>query len=627
MATREKAYQAYNEGFNLGILPDPVLSVSAWADQFRVLPKRSSTEPGRWRTSRTPYMKEIMDSLSVTSHVERVVFMKPTQIGATEGGNNWFGYVAHLCPGPMMMVLPTIDMAKKHSKQKIAPTIEETQVLRERIKEAKSRDSGNTTLIKEFTGGMLILNGANSGTSFRNVSIRYLHASDIDGYPLSVDEEGDPLSLAINRTDAYGNRKIYIESTPTKKGESRIAQEYEDSDQRKYYVPCPHCHEKQVLMWSGIVFEHKEYNLQGEVKYRCINCGSLIEEYHKTWMMDFGNGEWVPSNPGHPTRGYWLNSLYSPLGWLSWAKIVIEFLKAKKHNDRELFQHWTNTRLAETFEEDGERVSDSILFDRREKYGPEIPEQVVILTAGVDDQGDRLEVGVTGWGASEESWDIEYKVLWGDPSKQEVWKHLDEFLTKQYRHASGYTWRISSTAIDTGGHHTKQVYDFVRPRQTSHNIWAIKGSNQHGMPVISKPSKNIPGIFLYHIGTDTVKNLIFGRLKIENSGPGYMHFPMEYDEEYFKQLVAEKKITKKRMGFEYTEWEKTRARNEALDVKVYSIAALYIAISRHYPNNTVSQALERMAEKYKANVQEIEKKIPAPVEKPRRRLLSKVDIY
>lgn len=627
MATREQALNAYNDGFGLGLRPDSLLSVSEWADKYRILPKRSSTEPGRFRVSRTPYMKEIMDALSVTSDVERVVFMKPTQIAGTESGNNWFGYIAHLSPGPMMMVLPTIDMAKKHSKQKIAPTIEETPVLRERIKEARERDSGNTTLIKEFTGGMLILTGANSGTSFRNVSIRFLHASDVDGYPQSANDEGDPLALAISRTDAYGNRKIYIESTPTKKETSRIAQEYEDSDQRKYYVPCPHCHEKQVLMWSGIVFEHKEYKLEGEVKYRCISCGVLIEEYHKTWMMDFGNGEWIPSNPGHQTRGYWLNSLYSPLGWLSWAKIVTEFLHAKKHNDRELFQHWTNTRLAETFEEDGERVSDSVLFNRREKYGPEIPGQVVILTAGVDDQGDRLEIGVTGWGASEESWDIEYKVLWGDPSKPEVWQHLKEFLSKQYKHTSGYTWRISSTAIDTGGHHTKQVYDFVRPLQSSHNLWAIKGSNQHGVPVISKPSKNIPGIFLYHIGTDTAKNLIFGRLRIENPGPGYMHFPMEYDEEYFKQLTAEKKITKKRMGFEYTEWEKTRARNESLDVKVYSIAALYIAVSRHYPNNTVSQALERMASKYKADVVEIEKKIPAPEERPRRRLLSKVEIY
>lgn len=625
MATKEKAYQAYNEGFDFGLRPDPVLLVSEWADQFRILPKKSSAEPGRWRTSRTPYMREIMDSLSVTSTVERVKFMKPTQIGGTEGGNNWFGYTVHLCPSPMMLVLPTIEMAKKHSIQKIASTIDETPVLKERVCESKSRDSHNTLLSKEFTGGIIILAGANSGTSFRNVSIRNLHASDVDGYPPEADKEGDPLGLAISRTDAYGNRKIYIESTPTNKGTSRIEQEYEDSDQRKYYVPCPHCHEKQVLMWSGIVFEHKEYKLEGEVKYRCFTCGVLLEEFHKTWMLE--NGEWIPSNPGHPYRGYHLNSLYSPIGWLSWENIVMEFLKAKKDNDVTKLKKWVNTRLAETWEEDGEKVSDIALFNRREKYGPEIPEQAVILTAGVDDQGDRLEIGVTGWGIGEESWDIEYKVLWGDPAKQEVWKHLDEFLSRQYRHASGYTWRISSTAIDTGGHHTKQVYDFVRSRQTSHNIWAIKGSNQHGMPVISKPSKSIPGIFLYHIGTDTVKDLIFGRLKISEPGPGYMHFPWELDEEYFKQLTAEKKITKHKNGFAFTEWVKTRERNEALDAKVYSIAALYIAISRHYPNNTVSQALERMEVKYKVDVQEIEKKIPAPAEKPRRRLLSKVSIY
>lgn len=627
MSTRDRAHQTYHNSFDLGLKPDPVLTVSEWADRYRVLPKKSSAEPGQWRTSRTPYMREIMDCLSVTSPVERVVFMKPTQIGGTEAGNNWFGYTAHLCPSPMMLVLPTTEMAKKHSVQKIAPTIEETPVLKARIKESKSRDSHNTTLSKEFVGGMIVLVGANSGTSFRNISIRNLHLSDVDGYPHEVDKEGDPMGLAINRTDAYGNRKIYIESTPTNKDKSRIAQEYEDSDQRKYYIPCPHCQAKQVLMWSGIVFDYDKvsYKLEGDIKYRCFSCGVLIEEYNKTWMLD--NGEWIPSNPGHSHRGYCLNSLYSPLGWLSWETITTEFLKARKDRDATKLKKWTNTRLAETWEEDGEKVSDSILFNRRERYEHEIPAQVVMLTAGVDDQGDRLEVGVTGWGQGEESWDIEYKILWGDPAQQEVWKHLDEFLSKQYRHASGYTWRISSTAIDTGGHHTKQVYDFVRSRQISKNIWAIKGSNQHGLPIISKPSTTIPGIFLYHIGTDTAKDVIFGRLKIENPGANYIHFPLTLEEEYFKQLTAEKKITKHKNGFAYTEWVKVRERNEALDIKVYQIAALHIAISRHYPNNTVSQALDRMSQNYQAKVTEIEKKIPIPQEKPKRRLISQVEVY
>lgn len=628
MSSRDKAYQAYNEGFDLGLRPDPLLTVSEWADRFRMLPKRSSTEPGRWRTNRTPYLKEIMDCLSVLNPTEQVKFMKGTQIGATEAGNNWFGYTAHLCPAPMMMVLPTEEMAKKHSKQKVAPTIDETPVLRDRIKEAKSRDSGNTMLLKEFVGGMLLLAGSNSGASFRNVSIKNLFLDDVDGYPLGVEEEGDPLGLAKNRTDAFGNRKIYIVSTPTNKGSSRIEQEYEDSDQRKFYVPCPHCNEKQVLMWSGIIFEHKNYNLEGDIKYRCISCGALFEEHHKTWMLE--NGEWIPSNPGHPHRGYHLSSLYSPLGWLSWEKIVREFLKAKKHNDRELFKHWTNTRLAETWEEDGEKVSDNALFNRREDYSKElIPEPVCILTAGADVQGDRIEVTTVGWGQSEESWVIEHKILYGDPSKPDVWKHLDEFLLKNYRHFSGYSWAIKAACIDTGGHHSKEVYDFVRSRQVR-NVYAVKGSSQHGVPIASKPSKNIPGIYLYHIGTDTAKDMILGRLKIEEPGAGYMHFCKDLDEEYFKQLTAEKKVTKHRRGFAFTEWvKKEHQRNEALDTFVYAIAALYIVLSRSYPNNTVSQALERLSERYAAEVNQIQHNIPMPQQPQQRhrRMVSKVDIY
>ncbi|MCF6147283.1 MAG: phage terminase large subunit family protein [Candidatus Kuenenia sp.] len=625
MTTKEKAYEVYKTGFSLGIRPAPRLTVSEWADSFRTLPRRSSAEPGKWRTSRTPYLREIMDSLSARSPIEQVKFVKATQIGGTEAGCNWFGYIAHLCPSPFMLVLPTLDLAEKHSKQKITPTIEETEELKTRIGESKSRNSSNTTLIKTFPGGMLVVSGANSESSFRNVSIRYLHLSDIDGYPSDVDNQGDPCGLAKNRTDAYGNRKIYIESTPTIRGISRIEQEYEDSDQRKYYVPCPHCHEKQVLMWSGIIFEYdkKDYKLLNDAKYSCFNCGSLIDEYYKTYMLE--NGEWIPGNPGHPYRGYHLSSLYSPIGWLSWNDIVREFLKAKKNNDSTLLKKWTNTRLAETWEDEGESLSDNALFNRREKYGPEVPEQVVILTAGVDIQDDRIEVGVEGWGLAEESWGIEYKVIYGDVTKQEVWRHLDVFLSKNYRHATGYTWQISSIAIDSGDN-TKHVYEFVRPRQ-ARNIWATKGSNTHGLPIISKPSKNIPGIYLYHVGTDTAKNLIFGRLKISEQGAGYIHFPFEFDDEYFKQLTAEKKISKIRKGFRFHEWVKTRNRNEALDIKVLNIAALHIAQSRHYPNYTVSQMLDKLSNDNESKRKEVEDHIPMPQNRPRRRLVSKVDIY
>jgi len=612
MATREKAKNTYEEGFFLGLKPDPLLTVSQWADTFRMLPRKSSAEPGRWRTSRTPYLREIMDSLSAISPVEQVKFMKGTQLGATEAGCNWFGYVAHLCPAPFMLVLPTIDLAEKHSKQKIAPTIEDTEVLRERIAVAKSRDSSNTTLIKSYPGGMLIIAGANSGTSFRNVSVRFLHRSDVDGYPLDVDGEGDPGGLAKNRTDAYGNRKIYTESTPTIRGLSMIEQEYEDSDQRKYYVPCPHCAEKQVLMWSGIIFDYDKGNhrLAGDVRYRCINCGTLIEEYYKTYMLE--GGEWIPSNPGHPYRGYHLSSLYSPIGWLSWRSIVEEFLVAKKKRDRSLLKRWVNTRLAETYEEEGEALSGSSLFSRRETY-TDVPEQVIMLCASCDVQKDRIEILVTGWGIGDESWAIEHACVYGDTSvdpriKGSVWAALHNFITKTYMHAHGYHWRISATAIDTG-YETDNVYNFVRPRQETMKVYAIKGMNtdKAGVPVISKPSKTIPGLDLYHIGTYEAKMAIFNRLSLAEAGPGYIHYNKTFTEDYFKQLTAEKIRTKYKNGFPYKVFEKPDgARNEALDLTVYNIACMAIALSR------ASTTLERIAGDIKGMIAEKEKKIPVP---------------
>lgn len=561
----------YCEAFSKGLKPDSFFTVSEWSDKHRVLPQKASSEPGRWRTSRTPYLKDILDCLSPNSPIERVVLMKGAQLGGTECGNNWIGYVIHVAPGPMMMVQPTVETAKRWSRQRLAPMIEETPALKGIVKEPRERDSGNTILSKEFLGGVIIITGANSAVGLRSMPVKYLFLDEVDGYPSDVEGEGSPISLAEKRTDTFSRKKIFLVSTPGFKGISNIEREYEASDQRRYYVPCPHCQEMQYLKWGQITFNKND--LSEGVFYRCEHCNKLINEHHKTWMLE--NGEWIAENPVNgKVAGFHLSSLYSPIGWKSWENIVKEFLQAKK--DKNLLKTWVNTVLGETWEEEGETISEDNLFNRRESYGPDIPMDAGILTAAVDTQDDRLEVEVIAWGKGEESWSIDWRAFHGNPAKDDVWNDLDEYLQRKFRHESGAILKILITCIDTGGHHTKKVYEFVKPRQ-ARRVFAIKGSNQTGAALVGRPSISNSGrVKLFPVGVTTAKDSIFARLKIEEFGSGYMHFPSHYDQEYFRQLTAEKIVTKYRKGFPYREYMKVRARNEALDLRVYNMAALAI---------------------------------------------------
>lgn len=570
-------YEQISQLFREALKTDFVLTVSEWSDLYRRLPQASSAESGRWRTSRTPFLREIMDELSPSSLVEEVVFMKPAQIGGTECGNNWLGYIIDQNPGPMLYVEPTVDMSKRLSKQRINPTIEQTAVLREKVKDSRTRDSGNTMLSKEFPGGVVVFTGANSAVGLRSMPAKYLYLDEVDGYPGDVDGEGDPVKLAEKRTTTFSRKKILKTSVPKDKNTSRIEASYNTSDQRRFYVPCPFCEKKQVLKWKGIKFKTDgQKNLVGDVKYKCESCSKLIEEHHKTFMLE--NGEWVAEFPERKrVAGFWLNGLYSPLGWASWNSIVREFLTAKRKEDPTLLKVFVNTVLAETWDVDeGEEIDEESLYSRREDYGPEIPKGVCLLTSAVDCQKDRLECEVIGWGRLEESWSIEYRVFQGDPALPDVWGELDIFLQTVYDGEDGSKFSIRCTCIDTGGHHTKQVYDFVRPRRRR-RVFGIKGSNVAGKPIVSRPSTTNKGkILLYEVGTDTAKETIFHRLKLTESGAGYFHFPLEYEQEYFAQLTAEKLVTKYRQGFEHLIWVKTRARNEALDLRVYNMAALGI---------------------------------------------------
>src|SRR6202162_4031703 len=423
----QTASELYLPASAAGARPDPLLTVSEWADTYRTLSQRASAEPGPWRTDRTPYLREVMDCLSPSSPIETVVLMKGAQIGGTEAGNNWIGYVVHQAPGPMLSVSPTVEMAKRNSKQRIDPLVEESAVLRELVSDPRSRDSGNTMLAKEFPRGILVMTGANSAVGLRSMAARYLFLDEIDAYPGDVDGEGDPVNLALARTRTFARRKIFMISTPKITGRSRIEASFEDSDQRYYWVPCPHCNEYQVLKFAQIRWPKGAPEL---AVYICEHCQGEIENHEKHWML--AQGEWRPAAPGPgKAAGFHLSGLHSPGGRVRWADAAAMFADAQKNPA--LRQVFINTVLGETWALQGEAPEWQRLYDRREDYRiGTVPKGGLFLTAGVDIQKDRIEVEIVAWGRGKESWAVDYRVLEGDTSRPQVWDKLTGLLNETF---------------------------------------------------------------------------------------------------------------------------------------------------------------------------------------------------
>ena len=575
-----------------GLVPDPLLSVSEWSDRHRMLSSKASSEPGRWRTSRTPYLKEIMDCLSPTSPVERVVFMKAAQLGATEMGSNWIGYVIHHAPGPMMAVWPTVEMAKRNSKQRIDPLIEESPILKELIAPARSRDSGNTILAKEFRGGVLVMTGANSAVGLRSMPVRYLFLDEVDGYPLDVDGEGNAVALAEARTRTFARRKIFIVSTPTIAGVSTIEREYEASDQRRFFVPCPHCGHRQWLRFEQLRWERGENGTNPETAaYVCESCEVPIPEHHKTWMLE--HGEWRAMAEGsNKTAGFHLSSLYSPIGWRSWRDIAMAWERSisKESGSSAEIKTFKNTELGETWVEEGEAPDWQRLLERREDYRiGAVPASGLLLTAGADVQKDRIEVSVWAFGRGKESWLVEHRVLMGDTARNEVWLSLAAVLRETWTHETGCQMPLSRLALDTG-FATQEAYAFVRQVRDS-RLMAVKGVAR-GAALVGTPTavdattggkKLRRGIKVFSVAGGIAKLEFYNNLRkspeVAEDGvtvlypAGFVHLP-KVDAEYLQQLCAEQLVTRRdRNGFAIREWQKMRERNEALDCYVYARAA------------------------------------------------------
>lgn len=562
-----KLDQRLQDSFSRALKPPPKLTVSEWADMYRQLSSESSAEAGRWSTSRAEYQRGMMDAVS-DPMIETVVLMTAAQVGKTELINNVVGFHIHQDPAPMLVVQPTLEMAQTWSKDRLAPAIRDTAVLAERIADPRARDSGNTTLHKVFPGGHVTACGANSPSSLASRPCRVILCDEVDRYPISAGSEGDPVGLAKRRSATFWNRKIILVSTPTDKGASRIEQAFAESDQRRYFVKCVDCGEHQTLKWSNVRWEHDR---PATACYVCEHCGSLWDDAQRFRAIRYG--EWRPTAAGDgKTAGFHLSALYSP--WTPLEDSVRDFLASKRDPMR--LKTWVNTFLGETWEEQGEQLDEYDLLNRREDWGDELPEDVLLLTAGVDVQDDRIEYEVIGWGRGEESWSIEYGTLYGDPSTTELWARLDGVLQKTRSHPISGEMVVRASCVDSGGHYTQQVYNYCRLR-AGKRVFAVKGIGGEGKPIVGRPTKNNIGkINLFPIGVDTAKELVYSRLKMTEEGEGYCHFPLDRGEEYFRMLTAERKVTRYFKGRPRQEWMKIRNRNEALDCRVYGLAALGI---------------------------------------------------
>lgn len=570
--TTLKLYQLANPAKFVGSPPD--LTVSGWADRFRKLSQESSAEPGQWRTDRAPYLRGILDCFSEPG-IHTGVVMSSSQVGKSESLLNLLAFHIDLDPCPILFLQPTLEMAESFSKERLAPMLRDTPVLQGKIADSKARDSGNTILSKHFPGGHLTLAGANSPASLASRPVRLLLCDEVDRYPASAGSEGDPVNLARKRTITFWNRLIFLVSTPGIKGASRIEKGYLESDRRRYLIECPHCGFAQALEWSRISYPENE---PMAAVYSCQACGEVIPEQLKAELL--AAGSWVAQGESKGIAGFHLNELYSP--WRNWADVACDYEAAKK--DSQQLQVWTNTSLGLPWEQsEGEKLPWEALMQRGEDsdyLAGSVPEGALILCGGVDVQADRLECSIWAWGEAEESWLIGHWQVLGDPMQGRVWELLEDLLTKDWDGR-----KVRAACIDSG-YLTQDVYDQVRKRKGLHwyPIKGIAGSR----PLVSRPSAQEinhrgkvlkRGIQLYGVGVDQGKNTLYSRLKLEEPGAKYIHFPRGLDADYYEGLCGEVLVKKYRMGQPYWAWEKLAGveRNEPLDCAVYALAAAYLA--------------------------------------------------
>ncbi len=577
-----------------GIEPDESLAVDAWAEKHMVIPKAAgAAEPGPYRVERTPYARGVMQALSDADPCRQVVVVGASQMLKTQVALNWIGACIAQSPANILVLLPSLGLAKRASSR-ISKAIDAVPELARRVAKARSRDSQNTIDTKEFDGGTMYITTAGSASNLSEVSARYLYGDEVDRWEKDVGSEGDPVELALKRLTTFTHSsKAYFSSSPTAEGESRIEALYARSTRRRYRVPCPHCGDLHTLEWDNLRWEED----LSRAWMVCRACGAEYDETAKEEML--ARGEWVADGPPSPVEGFAISALYMPLGWASWLDLVRERLAAEalaQNGDDDELKVFENTRLARSYKRKGQKLAHEVIEERAraESFAlGVVPLGGLLATMSVDVQGDRLEYQVVAWGFGEESWLVDFGRLYGDPGQAGVWEQLDEVRRLPLGHASGNSLRISACAIDSGGHHTHEVYSYCRAR-AHERVFAVKGDGDPKKPVKGRASMvdvNFKGRVLKHgvqlwfVGTHTAKNLLANRFRMEQPGPGYIHLPPAgLPEDYFEQLTAEERVTLRTSRGVVERWVKPHSglRNEAWDLWVYALFAAHAMDTHRY---------------------------------------------
>lgn len=571
-----------------GMQPPENLTVTEWAECKRYLSTEASAEPGLWRTSRTPYLRAIMDAFT-DPKIRHIVFVAASQVGKTEVINNIIGYIIDQNPGSILFVHPTTIDAREFSKLRIAPMIRDSPAVRRRISAPKSRDSGNTLLQKTYPGGILTLCGSNEAHALASKPIRYVFGDERDRWAQSAGTEGDPWELAMARQTTFYNAKAVEVSTPTIRGSSNIAKSFAKGTMERWKSQCPHCGEFHEIQWKDIRYEAEETVVNHERTYTvhdvfwiCPGCGCVSEET----VMKKQPAKWVADNPAayaNGVRSFWLNAFVSP--WASWESICLKYQNAL--GDTGKMQVVYNTCFGQLWEDRGDTQDPDTLLGRREVYEAELPEGVLVLTAGVDTQDDRMEYEIVGHGHFGETWGIEKGIIMGRPDDPATWDSLDMMVfDRVLRFKDGLGLKVSMSFVDEGGHFTEWVRQFCRNR-VGKKVFCIKGFPGADRPFTSPPKKQkiiiknryLGTVWQYQLGVDSGKQIIMDNLKVQAPGPKYCHFPLrdDYGALYFNGLLSEHLVPEGKVRQRWV-WTKIQGheRNEPLDCRNYALAAFKV---------------------------------------------------
>lgn len=564
------------------IKPDSRIPIAKWAEDYRILPP-DSPEPGKWRNSRTQYLVGIMDALSPDSRYREVYLKKGHQLGGSALGENFIGHAITSAAGNILAVFATVEDAEKWNLSRFEPMRESTPALRRRVRDPNIKGADNTQRRKKFPGGFLQLIGANRPGGLKSSTMRYVLLEEMDEYAGDIGNQGSPEELAKKRTSNFGRKaRIFGNSTPTIVGSSPIDRNYLRGDQQKYFVPCPDCGAEQFFKWGQMKWPKGEPE---KAAYACEHCGVLNTE--SVWKTrGYAGAEWRPTAKGEEgVASFHLPSLYAPLGWRAWTQLAAEFTAAQA--DPVALKVFVNNELAECWEDLSGQIKGAEIAKRRENYELRtIPRGCLVLAMSVDVQGNRLEYQILGFGRNKRHWVIDYGIIDGDPAKDDVWTRLTTLRERALVNSFGVSMRVQTCAIDSGGHHTHEVYQYARLYRHA-GVFAVKGASTAGKPVIGRPTaqdvnhrgRTIKGgVQLWLVGTDTAKSMLFNYISAdEESVPldRFIRFPAALPEEYFEQLTSEVYDAKSK------QWRKLPGRrNEVVDLFVYGFAAAFHPLLR-----------------------------------------------